>query len=139
MKSTQRLLVREVLQPHFIKLAHDTHQGIVRAKQRLRDLHWWPGMDVHIEFAIKAFITCQQHDKTAVTHPSPLQPVPYPDAAWEKLAIDIVGPFDSVPQCHWIGVSLSLSLMSFVQQMARNCLHLPGHFHCSDQVPVNCL
>ena len=54
-------------------------------------------MDAHVESAIKACITCQQHDKTAVTHASPRQPVPYTDATWEKLAIDIVGPFDSVP------------------------------------------
>ena len=84
-----------LLQPHFIKLAHDTHQGIVRTKQRLRDLYWWPGMDAHVESAIKACITCQQHDKTAVTHASPLQPVPYHNAAWEKLVIDVVRPFDS--------------------------------------------
>jgi len=34
------------------------------------------------------------HDKTAVTRVPPLQPVPLPNAAWEKLAIDIVGPLD---------------------------------------------
>ena len=35
------------------------------------------------------------HDKTAVPQVSPLQPVPLPNAAWEKLAIDIVGPLDN--------------------------------------------
>jgi len=82
------------LQPKLIQLAHDTHQGIVRTKQRLRDLYWWPGMDSHVEFAIKSCNTCQMHDKTAVTRDPPLQPVPLPNAAWEKLAIDIVGPLD---------------------------------------------
>ena len=52
-------------------------------------------MDAHVESAIKACITYQQHDKTAVTHTSPPQPVPYPNAAWVKLPIDIVGPFNS--------------------------------------------
>ncbi|CAM4567530.1 unnamed protein product, partial [Caretta caretta] len=36
-------------------------------------------------------------DKTAVTCTPPLQPVPLSESAWEKVAIDIVGPFDIAP------------------------------------------
>ena len=54
-------------------------------------------MDAQVEAAIKACITCQSHDKSAVTHTTPLQPVPYPEGAWEKVAIDVVGPFDKAP------------------------------------------
>ncbi len=36
-RGTTRLLVPECLQPKFISLAHDTHQGIVRTKRRLRE------------------------------------------------------------------------------------------------------
>ena len=52
-------------------------------------------MDSQVEVAIKSCITCQMHNKTAVTPVPPLQPVPLPDVAWEKLAIDIVGPLDN--------------------------------------------
>ncbi|KAJ8364836.1 hypothetical protein SKAU_G00136670 [Synaphobranchus kaupii] len=96
-RGTHRLLVPNSLQPKLISRAHDTHQGIVRTKQRLREVYWWPGMDAQVEAAIKACITCQSHDKSAVTHTTPLQPVPFPEGAWEKLAIDIVGPFDKAP------------------------------------------
>lgn len=54
-------------------------------------------MDAQVEAAIKACITCQSHDKSAVTHTTPLQPVPYPEQFWEKVAIDVVGPFDRAP------------------------------------------
>ena len=54
-------------------------------------------MDAQVESTIKACTTCQSHDKLAVTRTSPLQPVPYPTGAWEKLAIDVVGPFERAP------------------------------------------
>ncbi|KAF7643626.1 hypothetical protein LDENG_00236260, partial [Lucifuga dentata] len=92
-----RLLVPDSLQQKLISLAHDTHQGIVRSKQRLREAYWWPGMDAEVEAAIKACVTCQSYDKPAITHTPPLQPVPYPEGAWEKLAVDVVGPFDKAP------------------------------------------
>lgn len=94
---THRLLVPESLLPKLISLAHDTHQGIVRTKQRLRKAYWWPGMDAQVEAAIKACNTCQSHDKSAVTHTTPLQPVPYLKQAWEKVAIDVVRPFNRAP------------------------------------------
>ncbi len=37
----------------------------------------------------------KQPDKTACTHPAPLQSVPLPDGPWKKLGLDIVGPFDT--------------------------------------------
>ncbi|CAM4564718.1 unnamed protein product [Lepidochelys olivacea] len=102
LRGTQRLLVPEELQSKLIHLAHDTHPGSVRTKQRLRDLYWRPGMDSQTEALIKSCVTCQMHGKTAVTCTPPLQPVPLPESAWEKVAIDIVGPFDTAPiDCHY--------------------------------------
>uniref|UniRef100_A0A3B3T9U7 Gypsy retrotransposon integrase-like protein 1 n=1 Tax=Paramormyrops kingsleyae TaxID=1676925 RepID=A0A3B3T9U7_9TELE len=101
-RGTHRVIIPAELQSKFVQLAHDTHQGMVRTKQRLRELYWWPGMDCQVEEAIKSCITCGQHDKTAVTHAAPLMPVPTPSAAWDKVAIDIVGPFhDAVQECRF--------------------------------------
>src|SRR4029434_3448022 len=93
-RGTHRLLVPESLQKRLIDIAHETHQGIVRTKQRLRELYWWPKMDCHIETMIKNCTTCRQNDKSTVTHDAQLQPVPLPSAAWEKVSVDIVGPFE---------------------------------------------
>ncbi|KAL2098371.1 hypothetical protein ACEWY4_007578 [Coilia grayii] len=77
-------------------------KGIVRTKQRLRELYWWPGMDTDVQAAIKSCVTCAQHDKTAVVKAAPLTPVSLPDGAWEKLAIDIVGPYlHAPPDCRY--------------------------------------
>lgn len=55
-------------------------------------------MDGQVEALIEVCSTCRQNDKTAATHNAPLHPVPLPVAAWEKVGIDIVGPFDTAPR-----------------------------------------
>ncbi len=54
-------------------------------------------MDLQMEAYIKHCFICRQHDKTSVTHTVPLIPVPLPDAAWEKVSVDIMGPFHLAP------------------------------------------
>ena len=39
-------------------------------------------------------MSCQYKDKTAKTAPAPLTTVELPDGPWEKVAIDITGPFE---------------------------------------------
>ncbi|KAL1251129.1 hypothetical protein QQF64_018925 [Cirrhinus molitorella] len=97
-----RLVVPVSLRHTLVTLAHEGHQGIVRTKQRLRDLYWWPHMDSQVQDCISACIPCQSNDKTAITHPAPLQPVPLPDGPWKKLGLDIVGPFETaLPACRY--------------------------------------
>ena len=91
---SDRLVVPETLTSKLITLAHESHPGIVRTKQRIRMLYWWPGMDKQVYIAIKSCLTCQSLDKTTITRPAPLQPVQLPDKPWQKLAIDIVGKFE---------------------------------------------
>ncbi|KAK7877730.1 hypothetical protein WMY93_030544 [Mugilogobius chulae] len=105
-RGPHRLLVPESLQKRLIVIAHETHQGIVRTKQRLRELYWWPKMDLQIETFIKNCSTCKQNDKTSVTHDAPLQPVPLPAAAWEKVSVDIIGPFETAPSDCRFAISL---------------------------------
>lgn len=50
-----------------------------------------------IETLIRNCTSCRQNDKSTVTHNAPLQSVPLPAAAWEKVSVDIVGPFKIAP------------------------------------------
>ncbi|XP_041360993.1 uncharacterized protein K02A2.6-like [Gigantopelta aegis] len=93
----ERVIVPDELCAHVWNLAHESHQGIVRTKQRLRDLYWWPKMDIQVTELVKSCITCQLNDKSAVTRTAPTQPVPLPNAAWKKLGLDFVGPDYSAP------------------------------------------
>ncbi len=77
-----------------VDLAHEGHQGMVRTKQRLRELYWWPQMEKHVQAMIASCVLCQYNDKTANTAPAPLTPAGRPDGPWEKEPIDITGPFE---------------------------------------------
>ena len=56
-RGTQQVVIPPTLQPQLIQLAQDTHQGIVRTKQRLGEFCRWPGMDSDVEAAIKSCTT----------------------------------------------------------------------------------
>ena len=78
-------------------IAHDeAHQGMVRTKQRLREIFWWPSMDRFVEEKIRDCRICENSDRTARSVTAPIEPTPWPSAAWERLAVDIRGPDDSV-------------------------------------------
>ncbi len=89
-----RLLVPDSIRHILVNLAHDGHQGIVHTKQRLREHYWWPGIDSLVKEKIKNCQVSVSSDKTAIVSAAPLQPVPYPSGPWEKVAVDIVGPFE---------------------------------------------
>ncbi|XP_049520592.1 retrovirus-related Pol polyprotein from transposon opus [Dermacentor silvarum] len=100
---TERIVVPAKLTATFVKLAHESHPGIVKTKQRLREKYWWPGLDKHVETTIRSCAICQSADKSAKNSPTPLQPIPLPDKPWDKIAIDIVGPFERAPtDCRFV-------------------------------------
>ena len=106
MKGAYRLIVPRSLREKILKLAHEQHPGIVRSKQRLRELYWWPGMDKQMEDLVKSCVICNQNDKTVKTFQAPMQPVDFPKEPWKKLGIDIIGPFDKLPSKYRFGVTL---------------------------------
>ena len=89
-----RIIVPRELTGVIVNLAHESHQGITRTKQRLRELYWWPLMDKQVMAVVNSCLKCQNNDKSIKQKTAPLIPVPYPEKPWSKLAIDIVGPFE---------------------------------------------
>ncbi|RXN35648.1 Integrase core domain [Labeo rohita] len=89
-----RLIVPIALRKRLIHLTHEGHQGLVRTKQRLRELYWWPRMDDLVHTVLSACMTCQASDKSAKTFPAPMQPVEFPKGPFQHVAIDTVGPFE---------------------------------------------
>lgn len=92
-----RVVVPTEIRGKLLRLAHATHPGMVRTKQRLRPFYWWPNMDRQVEEMVRGCIICQSSDKSAKTYNAPLQPVARPSDPWKKVAIDIVGPMDYLP------------------------------------------
>ena len=58
-------------------------------------------MDKAVEEAIATCGLCQSSDKVAQPRNTPLQPVPLPHGPWEKLGIDITGPFEGKCECRY--------------------------------------
>lgn len=94
-RGPQRRIVPVSLRKQLISLAHKTHHGIVRTKQRLQKLQWWPSMDLYVEESIRKRVTCQVMNKSHNIHAAALQPIPLPACPQQKVGIDIVGPFES--------------------------------------------
>ncbi|CAB4018642.1 Transposon Tf2-9 poly, partial [Paramuricea clavata] len=66
-----RIVLPLSLQNDILKLAHETHMGIVKAKQLLRQMFYGP-LNANV----------------------PLQNVALPEGPWKGCAVDIVGPID---------------------------------------------
>ena len=48
----ERIVVPTELRRRLLSLSHEGHQGMVRTKQCLRELFWWPGMDTDVEVVV---------------------------------------------------------------------------------------
>ncbi|XP_037076282.1 uncharacterized protein K02A2.6-like [Pollicipes pollicipes] len=99
LRGPDRVVVQAALTDKYLQVAHQSHEKIVRTKQLLRNLAWWPGMTRAITDLICDCQTCQAKDAvfSQSARPAPLQPVPLPDRAWSKLGIDVVGPTVGAP------------------------------------------
>ena len=109
LRGADRVVVPAALIDRYLQLGHRAHDGIVRTKQLLRSLCWWPGMDRAVADLVKACDLCQQSDKvlSQKVRPAPLQPVPLPTRPWSKLGVDVVGPIAGVPQSARYAVTLT--------------------------------
>ncbi|XP_064477798.1 uncharacterized protein K02A2.6-like [Ornithodoros turicata] len=113
----ERIIPPKVLRHQLLELAHEAHQGMVRCKQRLRDIYWWPRMDADVEAIIRACGICQRVDKSAKTVRAPLCPVLLPDGPWEKIAIDVVGPIESAP----LSCRFAITLIDYFSRWPEVC------------------
>ena len=66
-----RLVIPKNLQPKVVELAHQSHLGIVKTKQLLREKMYFPGIDKQVEVFCKGCIPCLA--ATPKKTPEPLQ------------------------------------------------------------------
>lgn len=88
-----RITIPESLQERTLKLAHESHLGMVKTKAMLRGKVWWPGIDQAVENQIRSCIPCISMSDSK---PAPMQFTDMPmSQPWEKVHIDFCGPFPS--------------------------------------------
>jgi hypothetical protein len=93
----RRLLIPAIprIRELFYNLAHDTlgHFGFNKSYEALRDSYYWPNMRRDLEHAYIPSCSPCQRNKSRTTKPTgPLHPLPVPDARFEAVALDFVGP-----------------------------------------------
>jgi hypothetical protein len=87
----RKLVIPRKLRQRILQLAHESHQGVLKTKQLLREKVWLPRMDTDLEEMIKTCRACQ-----IMANPNQAPPVnttKLPDRPWTKLGIDLAGPF----------------------------------------------
>ncbi len=94
------------LMHNVLRMAHIGHPGMVKMKCRLRETYWWPGLDSQVEQLVKCCEGCQMSSKSQPPDPILKWAIPKPDKPWSRVAIDISGPFHTVPQKEQFVVSV---------------------------------
>lgn len=88
-----KIVIPKSLRQRVLELAHESHQGIVAMKGRLRSKVWWPGIDKDVETFVKKCKECLLI--SLPNKPEPLNPTKFPTNAWEAIALDFKGPLPS--------------------------------------------
>ena len=89
-------IIPDSLRQEVTEMAHQGHPGIVRTKQRCREVVWWPKMDGFINEFVKTCVHCTLTDKRQLDQ-TPISKVQWPSRPWESLQIDIAGEFKAAP------------------------------------------
>ncbi len=93
-----RLVIPSTLQQRILCLAHTGNPGMVRMKRSLHQVYWWQHLDAQVEQVVYCCNGCQQSEKSTSLNPVLTQLCPKPTKHWERLGLDIAGPFDIAPQ-----------------------------------------
>ena len=88
-----RIVVPEALREQILEIAHESHPGIVSMKQNLRQHVYWPNIDKDVEKHCKTCYGCQL--VSMPSKPEEMTRTELPNAPWQFLAIDWLGPLDS--------------------------------------------
>jgi transposase InsO family protein len=94
LENPYKVVVPQSLRSKVLDVGHacSGHFGSRKTRAHVQSHFYWPGMGKDISTHCKACTTCASftsHRKSI----QPLQPVPIVHTPWEKLAMDIVGPF----------------------------------------------
>ncbi|XP_075758104.1 uncharacterized protein LOC142818935 [Pelodiscus sinensis] len=92
----RQLVVPQKYRHRLLYLAHDVplwgHLGTQRTRQRLLQNFYWPGVFGAVQRYCRSCDSCQRGGKAA------LRPVPIREEPFQKVVMDIVGPFSKVTQ-----------------------------------------
>lgn len=83
-----RIMVPLSMRQHVVRLLHESHMGIVKSRNRAREIFYWPSMNDDIENAVRNCSKCNIYAKSMTKEP--LIPHDVPHLPFEKVACDIL-------------------------------------------------
>ena len=83
----ERTCIPEELRKNTLTVIHSAHMGIVKCKQRARELVFWPGLNKQIEDVVSRCSTCLKDRKKPPKEPMVIQPIP--TLPWSKVGVDL--------------------------------------------------
>ena len=81
-----RLIVPKVIRPEMLRQIYKSHLGIVKCRQRAREVLFWPGMSLDVEQMVTNCSLCADFAKKQPTEP--LKPTVPPSLPWQKIGTD---------------------------------------------------
>ncbi|CAJ1066454.1 Transposon Ty3-G Gag-Pol poly [Xyrichtys novacula] len=82
-----RIVVAPTMRAHMLKLIHQSHLGMVKSKQRAREVLYWLGMSAEIENMIRNCCKCAEIQNRLPREP--LKPTETPELPFEEVASDL--------------------------------------------------
>ena len=89
----ERIVVPESLRERAVRLAHSSHQGIVKTKALIRETIWFPGIDRMVEQKVENCLSCQSCTWTGEVNREPAKMTKLPSEPWKEVSMDFCGPF----------------------------------------------
>ena len=82
-----KIIVPKTLQSEMLEKIHETHLGIVKCKNRARQVLFWPGMSARIKETVAACALCAEHSRANAKEPLILMEIP--ERPWTKVGADL--------------------------------------------------
>ena len=96
-RTIDQVVVPKQLRPSVLAVSHDLilsgHCGSRRTLTRLRERFYWPGVTVAVAKYVASCDACQKATPKGRVPPIPLASVPLIGTPFDRVAIDLVGPF----------------------------------------------
>ena len=82
-----KVIIPKSMQRDMLEKLHRSHLGIVKTKQRARDIMYWPGMNQQIENIIGECSSCLKYQRANTKEPMKSHTIP--EIPWYKIGVDL--------------------------------------------------
>lgn len=137
-----RDICKQLFQP-----VHDSlgHFGFQKSYASLKDVYYWPNMRRDLEQAyVPSCESCQRNKTHTHTLPGPLHPLPVPDACFDSIVIDFIGPlppdegFNSIiTMTDWLGADIRIVPSHTTLTAKQFAVIFFDHWYCENGLPAD--